>query len=153
VIDVRPAVEFAAFHLPTATNLPIESLPSGRFEPAETIVLYSGAGGHAAQAWVFLRALGHERVYFLRGGLSEWVDEVLNPTRPASQSPEEVARFNRAAALSRYFGGVPRVIDGPTRSARGTLEDETNDAAPTTSAPTTATPTSAEIARLRRRGC
>jgi len=153
VIDVRPATAFAAFHLPTATNLPIESLPSGRFAPADTIVLYSGAGGHAAQAWVFLRALGHERVFFLRGGLAEWVDEVLNPTRPSSASPEEVARFNRVAALSRYFGGVPRVVDGPPRSGRDTLENETNEPAATTSVPATGAPTPADIARLRRRGC
>ena len=160
VIDVRPAVEFAAFHLPTATNLPIESLPSGRFAPAETIVLYSGAGGHAAQAWVFLRALGHERVYFLRGGLAEWVDEVLNPTRPASQSPEEAARFDRVAALSRYFGGVPRVVESATGSDRSTL-GETNAPASTTHERGAGVPplverpqlSTAEIARLRRRGC
>ena len=151
VIDVRPAAEFAAFHLPSATNLPIESLPSGRFAPADTIVLYSGASGHAAQAWVFLRALGHERVYFFRGGLAEWVDDVLNPTRLSSASPEEIARFDRIAVVSRYFGGVPRVVDRLTRSGRGTLDDETNDHAPATSS--TGSPTPSDIARLRRRGC
>jgi rhodanese-related sulfurtransferase len=153
VIDVRPEAEFASFHLPTATNVPIESLPASRFAPTDTVVVYSGAGGHAAQAWVFLRALGHERAYFLRGGLAEWVDEVLNPTRASSASPEEIARFDRIAALSRYFGGVPRVVDRAHRSGHDESRAEANERGGTASVPATGTPTSAEIARLRRRGC
>jgi 3-mercaptopyruvate sulfurtransferase SseA len=42
-------------------------------------VLVSDGGAHAAQGWVFLRALGIAHVYFLRGGLGEWLDDVMNP--------------------------------------------------------------------------
>jgi 3-mercaptopyruvate sulfurtransferase SseA len=57
-------------------------------------VLYSEGGAHAAQAWVLLRAAGVRNVYFLRGGILEWLDLVMNPARPTE--------------LTRYFGGVPR---------------------------------------------
>ena len=46
----------------------------------ETIVLYSEMGVHGGQAWVFLRALGHRHVVFLRNGLHEWLDDVMSPT-------------------------------------------------------------------------
>ena len=76
-------------------------------------------------------ALGHERVYFLRGGLADWVDEVLNPKRLSSASPDEIARFERIAALSRYFGGVPRVVEpsGRCSSTPGDVGRPTGTAA------------------------
>ena len=111
VIDVRPAEDFNSYHLPSAESVPLESLPTSRFQPTDTLVLYSEGGAHAAQAWVFLEALGYRRVYFLRGGLDEWQDEVMNPTLEKNASPERVSAFERVAALSRYFGGVPRTGD------------------------------------------
>ena len=65
--------------LPGAEVIPLESLTRTKFAPDETIVLISDGGAHAAQAWVFLRALGHRNVFFLRGGIAEWNAEVLNP--------------------------------------------------------------------------
>jgi hypothetical protein len=76
VIDVRSAEDFTRFHIPTAEHVPLDRLTDTQFSADDTIVLYSQAGVHAAQAWVFLRALGHHRVYFLRRGLDEWLDDV-----------------------------------------------------------------------------
>jgi rhodanese-related sulfurtransferase len=90
VIDVRTPAEFAAFHLPGAERMPLQTLVTARFAPAETLVLYSGGGAHAAQGWVFLRARGYRNVYFLRGGIAEWIAEVRQPVKPT--------------ALTRYFG-------------------------------------------------
>ena len=73
----------------------------------ETLVLYSEGGAHAAQAWVLLRARGHEHVYFLRGGLLDWMDDVMNPVVAGDSA-------TRISALSRYFGGVPRAASGAT---------------------------------------
>jgi rhodanese-related sulfurtransferase len=101
VIDVRTPEEFATYALPTAENLPLAVLDHAHFDPKETVVLYSEGGAHAAQAWVFLKALGVREVYFLRGGLNEWLDEVMNPAK--------------GSEVTRYFGGVPR---GGTASAR-----------------------------------
>jgi len=69
----------ASARLPGAEVIPLESVTRTQFAPTETIVLVSDGGAHAAQAWVFLRALGHRNVFFLRGGIAEWNAEVLNP--------------------------------------------------------------------------
>jgi len=117
VVDVRVAADYAEFHLPTAENLSLTGLTRAAIRPDETVVLYSEGGTHAAQGWFFLRARGIEHVYFLRGGLYEWMTEVVNPTLPADASPAQRAEFARTAELSRYFGGVPRIGggSGPTR--------------------------------------
>jgi hypothetical protein len=38
---------------------------------------------------------------------------VLFPAAPASPSPEDEARFERAAQVARFFGGGPRAAAGP----------------------------------------
>lgn len=111
VIDVRDSADFDSYHIPTAERVSLDRLVTTRFAPSETVVLYSGGGAHAAQGWVFLRALGNRRVYFLRGGVDEWLDEVINPRFPRNATPAERAEIDSISALSRYFGGVPRVSD------------------------------------------
>ena len=76
--------------IPRAERTDLESLLRLPFNENETIVLVSNGGGHAAQAWVFLRARGLRHVYFLRGGADEWNAAVLNPAQPTE--------------LTRYFG-------------------------------------------------
>jgi rhodanese-related sulfurtransferase len=75
VINVGPG----SARLPLAEDVALESITRTPFGRDETIVLVSDGGAHAAQAWVFLRALGHRNVFFLRGGVAEWNAEVLNP--------------------------------------------------------------------------
>ncbi len=94
IVDLRSAAEFDEYHVPRAEPMSLEQLLSARFARDETIVLISDGGAHAAQGWVFLRALGHEHVYFLRGGLGEWLSDVMNPPKTTE--------------LSRYFGGTAR---------------------------------------------
>ncbi len=94
VLDVRSDSEYATYHVPTAEHFPLSRLASARFAPGETLVLYSEGGAHAAQAWVLLRVSGRRDVYFLRGGILEWMDDVMNPVS--------------SSALSRYFGGSAR---------------------------------------------
>jgi rhodanese-related sulfurtransferase len=109
VIDVRSAHEFQAFAIPTAENVPIADIAKARFGKDDVVVLYSEGGAHAAQAWVFLRAAGVRQVYFLRSGLVDWMDEVVNPVLSPDASPQQKQAFEAAAELSRYFGGAPRV--------------------------------------------
>lgn len=108
VLDVRTQVAFDDMHIPTAERVSLDSLTSLTLQPSETIVLYSDATAHAAQGWVFLQALGFRRVYFLRGGMYEWVDQVLRPTLAADATDAERDAFAHVADLSRYFGGEPR---------------------------------------------
>jgi rhodanese-related sulfurtransferase len=108
VVDVRSKAEFDAYHVPSAERVSIDSLAETPFRAGDTIVLYSEGGAHAAQAWVFLRALGYENVYFLRGGLYEWLEQVMSPALPAHTTPKDSASVAGVASLSRYFGGVPK---------------------------------------------
>jgi rhodanese-related sulfurtransferase len=140
VLDVRSDSEYAAYHVPSAVRLPLSSIDTLRPRARETLVLYSEGGAHAAQAWVLLRAAGFDHVYFLRGGLLDWVDDVMNPVVGADTSRAGRAADERTAALSRYFGGVPRT------AAPGSV-------VPMPSAPLAPRATTDAIARTKRRGC
>ena len=107
ILDLRPPAQYDSLHIPGAERVPLDSLAAVHLRGRETVVLYSEAGAHAAQGWVFLRALGHSNVFFLRGGIYEWIDQVLNPTLAVDPTPVERVRYARASALSRYFGGAP----------------------------------------------
>ena len=142
VIDVRDADAFATYHIPTAARLSLDSLVETPFRPSDTIVLYSDGGAHAAQGWTFLRALGYRRVFFLRGGLNEWLEMVISPTLPEHPSESQRAEVENVAALSRYFAGTPKF------SVTARLEH----AVPTTVRDSAST-SAAIIARMRKRGC
>jgi rhodanese-related sulfurtransferase len=94
ILDLRSADEFDTYHVPRSERAAIESLPSTQFGAHETIVLISGGGAHAAQGWVLLRARGVRNVFFLRGGVDEWLADVMSPAK--------------SSELTEYFGGVPR---------------------------------------------
>lgn len=108
LLDLRSAGEFAAYHIPTAENVPIPALLDYPLLPDEKVVLYSEGGIHAAQAWFLLRAQGREAVYSVLGGLDAWKDEVLFPVMPATADARQRARFERTASVARFFGGQPR---------------------------------------------
>jgi rhodanese-related sulfurtransferase len=130
VLDIRPDSEFEAYHIPSAERVPLNELARLAPKGDETLVLYSEGGAHAAQGWVLLRSVGFTKVYFLRGGLLDWMDDVMSPTLPeqTGKASADSARDDHAA-LSRYFGGVPRVGAVPL--------------------PSSVTP----IVHIRRRGC
>ena len=111
IIDVRDSVSFEESHIPGAIRQSLGEVAVAPVTTGETIVLYSGGGAHAAQGWVLLRSRGVNDVFFLRGGYDEWMDEVMNPQFPRNAPPEERAAMDSVAALSRYFGGVPRNVD------------------------------------------
>ena len=95
VIDVRSEEEFDEYHLPRAERI----TSSTTFAPDDTIVLVAGGSVRA------------RNVYVLRGGVQAWIDEVMNPTITADAPPSARAAYERASIVSRYFGGVPRVVD------------------------------------------
>jgi rhodanese-related sulfurtransferase len=132
VLDVRPIDEYRAYAIPGAEHLPLADIARSRYAENDILVLYSEGGAHAAQAWVFLRAMGQRQVYFLRGGLQEWTEDVLHPQLPADAPPADVQAFATTAELSRYFGGTPALAEGS--------EADTTESAPV-------------AVRGRRRGC
>jgi rhodanese-related sulfurtransferase len=107
VLDVRTRAEFDEFHLPTAESAPLERIASLRPSSSETLVLYSAGGAHAAQAWVLLRAIGHRNVFFLAGGLEEWMAEVMTPVIPDDPDLAATMPWSKIVDVSLYFGGTP----------------------------------------------
>jgi rhodanese-related sulfurtransferase len=108
LLDLRSQAEFDQYHIPSAENVPLATLPNYGVERNEKIILYSEGGIHSAQAWFLLKAMGYKSVYMLRGGLDDWKDLVLFPTVPQNPSPEQLVAFAKMKEVSKYFGGTPR---------------------------------------------
>jgi rhodanese-related sulfurtransferase len=144
IFDLRSKSEYAELHVPTAKHATLNDIAHARFSPAATIVLYSEGGAHSAQAWVLLRMRGYRNVFFLREGIYEWISRVREPRLALDATAAERDEFERAAELSRFFGGVP--ISGVPRS-EVPLGYWT--------APAQQQPAAAQqaVARVRRRGC
>ena len=104
VVDVRPAEEFAAFHLRGAVNIPLAQLPVALapYKNAGLIVLYSNGMTHPAQARDALARLGFTNVYMLTDGLDGFFERCIKPTslRLEPLSAQEASRIN---AWRRYF--------------------------------------------------
>ncbi len=118
LIDLRSEREYAEYHLPTAENLVLSALPDASISPSEKVVLYSDGGIHAYQAWMLMKAKGFRNIYTLKGGLDQWKDEILFPTLAENATAPERARFERTAALSRFFGGSLRTGDAPATAMK-----------------------------------
>lgn len=116
LIDLRSESEYAAYHVPTAENVPVAQLPGYGLGRNEKIVLYSEGGIHSAQAWFLLRAQKYQGAYILFGGLEAWKDEVLYPVAPAVATPQRNAAFERTAQVARFFGGGPRAASAAADS-------------------------------------
>jgi rhodanese-related sulfurtransferase len=95
LIDVREPSEYAAGHIPGATNVPqadlaarLDALPRDR-----PVYLVCQSGSRSLRAAQFLRQVGYARVANVRGGLAAW---------RASGRPVEV---------SAHAGPAPRVVE------------------------------------------
>jgi len=146
LMDLRTSEEYAAYHIPTAENVPLSGLADYPLLRSEKIVLYSEGGIHSAQGWMLLRAQGYVPVYMLLGGLDAWKDEVLFPTLAADADPQQRARFERAAAMAGFFGGQPRA--GGTEAGSAAPVDLPKLVAPPP-APGPATP----VKKKKKEGC
>ena len=113
LVDVRDEKAFAEYHIPGASSVPLATVLDGALSRTDKVVLYGDGGVHAAQAWMVLKGRGYPRVYTLQGGLDAWKDQVLFPVAPQDPTPEEQARFERAAQVARFFGGQPRAAAAP----------------------------------------
>jgi rhodanese-related sulfurtransferase len=73
-LDVRPALEFSAGHLPNASNVPLEQLAAGmaRLPKNIQILVYDRLPARSRQAAKALKAAGF-KVSELSGGLAAWV--------------------------------------------------------------------------------
>ena len=122
ILDVRPdSTAFEAFHLPRARHVPLADLRSVPPDSGATVVVYAAGGDLAARAWLVLRTLGHDTVRVAPDGAGDWLAAVLNPTLFTDATPEARQAFAAQAELSRYFGGLPRILPPGARRDSTTL--------------------------------
>jgi rhodanese-related sulfurtransferase len=146
LIDLRGAKEYREYYIPTAENVTLTALPESALLANEKIVLYSEGGLHASQAWMLLRARGFKNAYTLKGGLDQWKEEVLFPVLADNATPQERARFERGAAMAKFFGGSPQT--GGARTAVAKMPEM-----PRVEAPARATGAASAPPKKKKEGC
>lgn len=125
VLDLRGDSAYASHHIPSAEPADFARLDTLARQRDETLVLYSDDDVHDTQAWANLAARGHDRTYVLSRGMQAWMEEVMEPVLHGDSA-------DYLAALSRYFGGAPRLADhrapAPTPEVRAGDERPSTDA-------------------------
>ena len=71
IVDVREPHEYAAGHVPGATNMPLSSFDPGKL-PKGDCVLICQAGGRSAKALAAAQATGRSDVRHYAGGTGGW---------------------------------------------------------------------------------
>jgi rhodanese-related sulfurtransferase len=110
VLDLRDAPAFERRHIPSAESFALTGLSTVLPRPDETVVVYSDDDLRDVQGVAWLVGLGHRRLHVVQGGMSAWMAEVIDPVVQGDSATS-------IAALSRYFGGVPRAAT-PSDDAR-----------------------------------
>jgi Rhodanese-related sulfurtransferase len=79
LVDVRTPVEYAAGHIPSAVNLPVDEI--GDRQPTEDrgalIVVYCASGRRSARSKTILEHLGYTQVVDF-GGISRWTGSIVS---------------------------------------------------------------------------
>jgi rhodanese-related sulfurtransferase len=117
VIDLRPAADFKSYHIPGSVNRSLQTVVSRDASVDDTVVLLADNGSHADEARARIHHDSNGKVFILRGGIDEWLAEVMNPVLSTTATPEQERAFEEQAALSRYFGGQPRRGDVEKRKS------------------------------------
>jgi len=124
IYDLRSNDDFAKYNIPYSENYP---LPDFLKNSADIInedmitVLASNGDNQASQVWLLLRMMGHENVYVLQGGMNYWVESIVAPSEPGSDSPDsEVFKYAfRKAAGASLSGGLSLTADsGEKKSSK-----------------------------------
>ena len=147
LFDLRPAEAYRQFHIPTAVHAAPADLAVVPLDAGTDVVLYGDDRRALGDAVRALRTRRPSSVHVLREGLSEWLGRVHEPRLAADATPEERVEFERAAALSRFFGGMPlaNVPRGEVPAGYWTGAPRSDDLL--------AAAALESVAAIRRRGC
>jgi uncharacterized protein len=107
IFDLRTRRAFEQFHIPGASQVTLEDLAHIPIAPQSSVVLYADARRLVVEGARVLRTRGHRDIRVLREGIYEWLARVHEPRLGVDATQTERSEFERAAALSRFFGGVP----------------------------------------------
>ncbi len=81
LLDLRPPEEFQKGFIPGAVNVPYGDLITGDpdiwlRDTTQRILFYSSDETEAAMAMTYAQGVGYRNTWFMRGGISEWVNTV-----------------------------------------------------------------------------
>ncbi len=123
VVDVRPAVEFNAFHIKGAITVQLSELAEklAPYKNAGLVVLYSNGMTHPAQARDSLERNGFNNVYLLTDGIVGFHERCLKPVSLRAE-PLTAEAAERVNAWRAYFTGSSTaapaaMVQAPTTTA------------------------------------
>ena len=150
LVDLRAEKDFAAYHIPSAENVPLASLTPDFAAHNEKIILCSDNGTQAAKAWFLLEAQGYRFVYSLDGGMRAWQDTVLFPRKSAGV---DAASSDKQAQVAKYFGGTLQA-EGAISTVAAPMPPAPVAPVPQAApAPTSARPQGGTPSRKKKEGC
>ncbi len=123
VVDIRPADEYAGYHLPGALNVPMKDIHQFLlpYKNTGTIVLYSNGMTHPVQARDSLYRAGYTNAYILTDGLNGFIQRCLTPVSLRDEIlPSQVAEKIRAWR-SFFLGTTTPQAKPATASAKPLL--------------------------------
>jgi len=111
LIDVRDSKYYNKFTLKGAINIPIKDFLNEDNlayldQDIYKTVLFSNGTSDADVAWILATRLGYENVYVMKGGLNQWVENILQPKDKSviwDRIDDQVYQYRRGA--SQFFGG------------------------------------------------
>lgn len=110
LIDLRSKTEFDNYHIPSAINIPFETLlneenKSTLDQDKISFIFYSNDHLLADQAWFLTNSSGYKNLIVLKNGLNGFYETILNPTLPAEgMTQEEFEKYTFRKAAGIYFG-------------------------------------------------
>ena len=116
VIDLRAAEARKGDRLAAARAL--DHIDPVALGTAQMIVLVADGTIRDAQWDALRRRWPAATLRRLHGGMRAWQREVMAPVIRADAPASQHAEFAGRAALSRYFGGTPQVLDAAALAAR-----------------------------------
>ncbi len=111
LIDVRTKKFYNKFSLKGAMNIPIADILNEDNllyldQDVYKTVLFSNGTSDADAAWILVTRLGYENVYVMKGGLNQWVENILQPSEHSvvwDRVDDQMYQYRKGA--SQYFGG------------------------------------------------
>ena len=111
LIDVRDERYFNKFSLNGAINIPLKDFlnPDNLAYLDQDIyntILFSNGSSDADVAWMLANRMGYENIFVMRGGMNNWVDQILQPSENSviwDRVNDQLYQYRRGASL--YFGG------------------------------------------------
>lgn len=131
LIDVRPASDYAEFHLPGATNVPFNELAESKWhnifaENTDKVILISNGGILAQKAFMWLARKSYKNIYVLNGGLNQFITDIFHMPEPdkevIKQEIHDQYRFRKRAAEIFRTGSNASQSEKPSNRPRTEIQ-------------------------------